>query len=172
MSISRIDLVNRHLPRTFRGYDIAETDRLLQDLSDALGKASDEKVALTARVAELENKLMEHRRREGAMQQALVASQRMGEQLRAAAQKEAQLILEKAHTKAEGFLHNAHVRLARTMEELAEAKKGKALFEAQLRNVIRDHLCLLDLNRQESTSLEAAQAKLAPVFPGSEKTGA
>ncbi len=165
MPISRIDLINRSLPRAFRGYDVEATDRLVQDLSDALARASDEKVALMTRLADCEAKIAAYTQREASVHQALASGQRMGEALRASAQKEAMLILEKARIRADGLVQNANVRLARILEEVAEAQKAKVRFEAHLKRVIQDHLRLLELNRQESASLEDAHAKLAPDQP-------
>lgn len=158
--MNRIDLINRAIPRAFLGYDRVQVDRLMQDLSDALGKATEEKIALSARLREIETRYAEMKERETAMQEALVATKRMGDDIRAAAQKEAQLILETARLKADGLLQNANARLTRVMEEAAEAKKNKTLFEMKLRAIIDDHLRLLDMNRQESASLEAAAKKL------------
>ncbi len=160
MEHSRIDLISQTLPRSFRGYSCLEVDRLLQDLSDALSRMSEEKVSLAKRAAQLEEALAQHRQREVALQEALVAAQRAGESMKTAAQKEAQLILDTANNRAESLLSNAVLRLARLMEEVAEAKKAKAQFELKLRSVIEGHLRLMELDRQESASLEAATAKL------------
>ena len=160
--MNRIDLINRAIPRRLFGYDRVQVDRLMQDLSDALARMTDEKVALSSKVKELENRITELKEHESALQSALVSPRQTGDDIRAAAQKEAQLILETARVKADGLLQNANARLARIMEEAAEAKKAKVRFEMQLKAVIADHLRLLDLNRQESASLEAATKKLAP----------
>ena len=161
MFASPIDRVNCSLSRAFRGYDVKQTDRLVQDLADALTKARDEKVTLISRLAELETKLVEYKQREASIQQTLIASQRMGEELRVAAQKEARITLEKARLKADELLQNAQIRLARILEEMAQAQKAKVCFETQLKNVIQDHLRLLDLNRQQSASLDVATTRLA-----------
>lgn len=158
--MKRIDLGNRSIPRALFGYDRVQVDRLMQDLSDALGRITEEKVALSARVKVLESGLAEARERETALKDALSATSGASETIRSAAQKEAQLILETARLKADGMVQNANARLVRLMEEAADAKKTKALFEMKLRAVIDDHLRLLSLNRQESASLEAAAHKL------------
>lgn len=149
-------MINRGLSKAFRGYSCAEVDRLLQDLSDALARATDEKMALAARLAEAEERLKEHREREAALQDALVASRRMSDDIRAAAQKEAQLILDTARVKADALVQNAHVRLARIMEEIVAAKKTKVQFEMKLKAVIEGHLRLLDMERRETAALEAS----------------
>lgn len=175
--MKRIDLGNRSIPRALFGYDRVQVDRLMQDLSDALGRITEEKVALSARVKALESDLAEARERETAMKEALSATSGVSEAIRSAAQKEAQLILETARLKADGMVRNAEARLARLMEEAADAKKTRVLFEMKLKAVIDDHLRLLSLNRQESASLEAAAQKLdgtglAAMSPPRAKDGA
>lgn len=161
MDSSRIDLVNRGLPRAFRGYSRPEVDRLLQDLSDALARTTDDKVTLAAKLADAEERLKEFKARETALQDALVAGRRMSEDIRASAQKEAQLVLDTARVKAEALLQNANVRLARVLEEIEDAKKAKIQFEMKLKAVIEGHLRLLELERQETEALEDGLAKAA-----------
>lgn len=158
MAVSRIDILNHSLPRAFRGYATVEVDRLLQDASDALARQSDEKVALLNRVAQLEASLADHLQREAAMREALVAAQRMGEDIRAQAQKEAQLILEAARAKAENILNQGNMRLARIMEDINEAQKLKARFEMKVRAIAEHHLKLLDMEKQEEERLASQVA--------------
>lgn len=163
--MNRIDLARPPIPKALFGYDRVRVDRLVQDLSDALARMTEEKVLLSARVKELEISLEAVKSRETVLQESLAAARGVGETIRAAAQKEAQLILETARLKADGMLQNANARLARIMEEAADAKKNKALFEMKLKAVIDDHLRLLTLNRRESESLEAATQKLHGTGP-------
>lgn len=158
--MKRIDLGNRSIPRALFGYDRTQIDRLMQDLSDALGRVTEEKITLSARVKELESALAEAKEREAALKDALSATSCAGDVIRSAARKEAELILETARLKADRMVQNADARLARLVEEAADAKKTKALFEMKLKAVIDDHLRLLTLNRQESASLEAAARKM------------
>ena len=176
--MNRIDLINRAIPRSIFGYDCTQVDHLMQDLSDALGRVTDEKRQMSIKLQDLETQLTELKERESAMQEAIMATRRMGDDIRTVAQKEAQLILETARVKADALLQNANVRLARLMEEAADAKKARTLFEMKLRAVIDDHLRLLDLNRQQSASLETATKKLAgehdvtpaPIDPSMERS--
>jgi cell division initiation protein len=161
MAISRIDILNHALPRAFRGYSTVEVDRLLQDASDSLARLSDEKVALMNRVARLEAGLAEHLQREASMREALIATQRMSEDMRAQAQKEAQLILEAARTKAESLVNQGVMRLARLLEERAEARKLKARFEMKVRTVAEHHLKLLDMEKLEEEELAQEARRIA-----------
>jgi len=134
----------------------------MQDMSDALAKSTDEKMAFASRIKELETILAEYKEREKTLQEALITTRNMGADLRAAAQKEAQLILETARIKAEGLLQNANIRLARLMEEIAGAEKNKARLEMKLRNTIEEHVRLLDMEKEAGKRMEEALQKTLP----------
>lgn len=155
MSVSRIDILNHTLPRAFRGYATTEVDRMLQDAADALARLGDEKVALQNRVAQLEASLADHLKREEAMRETLVSARRISEDMRAQAQKEAQLILDAARAKAESMLHQGNTRLAGILEEISEARKLKARFETKVRVIAEQHLRLLDMEKEEDERLAA-----------------
>ncbi len=165
MYTGRIEFMNHALPRALFGYSRPHVDSLLQDLSASLARLSEEKLDLAKRAGRLEEALAEYRQREIALREALIATRRTSEDIKAAAQKEAQLVLDTANSRAESLLNNANLRLARVMEEAAEAQKAKARFELKLRSVIEGHLRLMELDRQESASLDAAVAKLAKQGP-------
>lgn len=167
MAVSRIDLLNHTFSRSFRGYAPQEVERLLQDLADTLGRLGDEKVALSGRVAQLEARLAEYQQREVALRDIMVSSQRMSEDMKAAAQQEAQLILEAARAKAESLVNQGNMRLARILEDVSNSRKLKMQFALKLKSVIEGHLQLLDLEREEDAKLEQEAAQIGASVHGS-----
>ena len=160
MTVNRIDLLNRSFARALRGYDPEEVDNFLQDAADTMAQLGDERVRLGNRVTQLEARLSEYAERENVLREALLSSQRMSEDMKAAAQKEAQLIIESAHNRAESLINQANMRLARILEEISEARKLKAQFEFKVRSVIEGHLKLLELGQLEDARVESATAAL------------
>lgn len=160
MAVNRIDLLNHSFSRALRGYDPREVDTLLQEVADTLGRLGDERVRLTNLVTTLEERLSEQMERESALRETLLASQRMTEELKQSAQKEAQLILESAQNRAENLTNQANLRLARILDEISEARKLKAQFEFKVRSVIEGHLRLLELGQMEDVTMERATAAL------------
>ena len=160
MAVNRIDLLNHTFSRALRGYDPEEVDNYLQDVADTLAQLGDERVRLANHVARLEERLAEYTEREGALHETLMASQRMMDDLKLSAQKEAQLIIESAQNRAENLTNQANLRLARILDEISEARKLKAQFEFKVRSVIEGHLRLLELGQMEDTRMERATAAL------------
>jgi cell division initiation protein len=156
MAVNRIDLLNHTFSRVLRGYSPEEVDSFLQDAADSMARLGDERVRLGNRVAQLEKRLAEYVERENALRETLLVSQRMTDDMKAAAQKEAQLVIESAHNRAESITHQANLRLARILDEISEARKLKAQFEFKVRSVIEGHLKLLELGQMEDARMERA----------------
>lgn len=161
MSVNRIDLLNHTFSRVLRGYDPEEVDSYLQDIADAMARLGDERVRLGNQVAQLEERLAGHEERESALRETLLASQRMMEEIKSSAQKEAQLIIDSAQNRAENLTNQANLRLARILDEISEARKLKAQFEFKVRSVIEGHLKLLELGQMEDPRMERATAALS-----------
>ena len=161
MAVNRIDLLNHTFSRVLRGYDPEEVDSYLQDIADTMAQLGDERVRLANVVAQLEERLAEYGKRETALQETLRASQRMMEEIKLSSQKEAQLIIDSAQSRAENLTNQANLRLARILDEISEARKLKAQFEFKVRSVIEGHLKLLELGQMEDARMERAAAALA-----------
>jgi cell division initiation protein len=160
MSVNRIDLLNHTFSRVLRGYDPEEVDTYLQDIADTMAQLGDERVRLTNQVAHLEERLATYMERENSLRETLLVSQRMMEEIKSSAQKEAQLILDAAQNRAENLTNQANLRLARILDEISEARKLKAQFEFKVRSVIEGHLKLLELGQMEDARMERATAAL------------
>lgn len=156
----RIDLLNHQFSRSLRGYNPEEVEAFLQDIADTMAKMSDEKVKLTNKIAKLEKQVKIFAQREASMRETLVASQKMADNIKSQAQKEAMLIIEAAQTKSENLTTQANIRLAKILEEISEARRLKAQFEFKVRSVIESHLKLLELGQLEDERLEELSAQL------------
>lgn len=169
--MQRIDLLNPKFSKSLRGYTPEEVDEFLQDVADSMARMGDERVRLVNHITRLEDKLKEFVERETALRDTLMATQRMSEDLKTQAQKEAQLVIEAAHTKAESLTNQANIRLAKVLGEISEARKLKAQFEFKVRSVIEGHLKLLELGQIEDARLEKATTQLSPYNGNKSKDG-
>jgi len=160
MNLSKIDLLNKRFSRRFRGYCRMEVDQLLQEAAEAVGALSEDKKELHRRIADLETGLAEHKQREETLRDTLVTTQRMIDDLKANARREAQIIIDEAQAKAEAILNRAHLRLAQIHEDIAELKRQRTQFEVKLRSLLDAHLRMLEMENQEQEQLEALESKL------------
>jgi len=160
VTVSKIDILNREFSRRMRGYDRAEVDAFMTEAAETVGEMTERIAGLEETVATLENALDEHKSREQTLRDTLVTTQKMIEDLKANAQKEAQLILDAANAKAENMLNQAHLRLAQIHDDISELKKQRTQFEVKLRSILESHLKLLEQDKEEQAALEEAESKL------------
>jgi cell division initiation protein len=158
--LTKIDILNREFGRTFRGYDRAEVDQAVQEAAEAIGSLTEERNDLKARVEDLEKALAEHKSREETLRATLVTTQKMIDDMKATAQKEAQLIVDAANSKADNMLNQAHMRLAQIHEDISELKKQRTQFEVKLRSILDAHMSLLEMDKEEREALEESEDKL------------
>lgn len=160
MSVTKIDVLNKIFGRSLRGYTCTEVDAFLQDVAESLGILAEEKEALAGRVERLEEQLEEHKGREQTLRDTLMTTQRMIDDMKANAQKEAQLIIDAANSKAESMVQQSHQRLAQLHGDISELKKQRTQFEIKLRSILEAHLRMLEADKEEQQELDAAESKL------------
>lgn len=161
MSVSRIDILNQKFTRSLRGYDATEVDRYMLDMADTIGRLSEDRSGLEARVTELEARLRDYKDRENALRDTLLTAQKVTDELKATAQREAQLIIDAAYSKAENLINQGHQRLAKIHEEINASKKMRAQFEMKVQAVINSHQQLIEMSRKEEEQYDTMEKKVA-----------
>ena len=160
MKLTKIDLLNKRFPKRLRGYCREEVDALMTEAAETIGELAEDKKELKRRLVDMHARLEEHKQREQTLRDTLMTTQKMVEDLKANAHKEAQLIIDEAQAKAEAILHRAHLRLAQLHEDITELKRQRTQFEVKLRSLIEAHIRLLDMENQEQEQLESLESKL------------
>ena len=160
MSLSKIDLLNKKFSKSLFGYSKSEVDQLMVELADVLGASADEKKQLQKRVSRRESTIAEFRQREETLRDTLMTTQRMVDDLKATARKEAELIINEAHSRAEVILQQAHNRLAQIHEDINELKRQRTRFEVELKALLESHLKTLEIGDPEVEKVEAIESKL------------
>ncbi|EPR42176.1 DivIVA domain-containing protein [Desulfovibrio sp. X2] len=158
--LTKIDIDNKTFSRRFRGYDKREVDAFLQEVSEVLGETADQRQRLQETVERLEGLLDEHKQREQTLRDTLMTTQKMIDQLKANARKEAQLIVDEAQGKAEEILNQAHLRLAQIHNDIVELKRQRTQFEVKLKSLLDAHQKLLELESREQEEIDSVESKL------------
>ncbi len=144
----------------FRGFDVHEVDRFLEQVSDQME-------LMLRRIAELEDEVKRlklenkgFKEREETFKRAMLNSQKVLEQMKDNARKSAEVIIADAEVKAERMLNRAHNRLAQLHEDIAELKRQRMQLEVQIRSVLEAHTKLLELSKEGMDALDEEDNKL------------
>lgn len=161
MTVSKIDLLNKQFSRRMLGYSTTEVDQFMLELAEVLGSAADMQKGLRKKIKRLERAVKEYRQRDETLRDTLISTQKMVDDLKVSAGKEAQLIIDEARIKADAAVQNGHNRIAQLHEEIESLKRQRTQFEIQLKGLLNSHMEMIELsNDPEKEKTEELESKL------------
>jgi len=150
MKITPLDLRSHDFPRQLAGYAREEVDQFLRLVAEDYEAALRESEQQREQIARLEARLEELTAHEQILKDTLTMAQKLSEDLKRTAIKEAEVMVSEAEIKGEKVLDAAHRRAAKLAEDIREMKQLKGRLSASVRATIETHLGLL-----ESLAVEA-----------------
>lgn len=151
------------LNRSLRGYDIAEVDRLLEEVASDFGELVSERDDLRERVARLEKGLEEYNEIEHLMREALVSAQRTADDLRDRTQRECEELLTNARQEADRISGRATEERARAEQEIQTLRSQERELRASYRVLL--HAALDRLGEAAEGEAAAAPTLLEALAP-------
>ena len=165
MNITPLDITQREFRRRLRGCDPAEVKAFLEGIADEMELLVKEAAVRDERIQKLEGQVATYQEREEALRKTLYSAQRLTEQLKETARREAEVIRKEAELQAEKLLEQAHRQVGELQAQIADLKRQKQQFEAKLRAALKIHLDLLE-GRGEKAAAPAAAKPDAPPESG------
>lgn len=161
MNLTPLDIQQQQFRVRFRGFDIHEVDRFLEQLSEAFTALQSENKDLREEMRRQKMETQGYKEREETFKRAMLNSQKVLEQMKENARKSAEVIIADAEVKAEKVLNRAHNRLSQLHEDIAELKRQRMQIEVQIRSIIESHSKLLEIGKESMEALDAADDKVA-----------
>lgn len=149
MELSPLEIPQREFGRKFRGLDPEEVQTFLEQVAEEMTRLVQEGGERAAQIQRLDAQVRSHQEREEALRNTLVTAQKMTEEIKANAKREAELLMKETELKAERLLEAAHRKLAQVQAEIAELKRQRDLFASKLRGLVKTHLELLDVEPEK-----------------------
>lgn len=144
MKLTPLDIRHKEFHRGMRGYADAEVDEFLDNVADAFERIYKENIDLGERLGAVQAQLDHFRGIEATLQRTLVSAQQNCEEQRAAAQKEAQLILRDAEVKARDTLSQAYSAKQSVEREIVLLRSTESDFRFKFRAVLEGYLKQLE----------------------------
>lgn len=146
MRITPIDIQQHQFRSRVMGYDKAEVDQFLEILAGEIERLFRQNQDLQEELARNRETLAEMREREATLKETLLTTQKVTDELKANARREAELLLADAEVRAERVMRSAEDRRRQLIEEIHEIKRQKIDFETSLRSLLEKHVRMLELN--------------------------
>ncbi len=156
MKITPIEVQQMEFRVRLRGYDRDEVDRFLEDLAKTLEGQNRDNADLRDKLAVVEGKLAELKQSEATLSKTMVSVQAMSDDLKQAAQRDAQLIIKEAELRASELVREARTELASTHREIMELRKQRMLVVERLRSTLQTFARVLDVEAEESDHADSA----------------
>ena len=160
MKTTPLDIQQQQFKVRFRGFDVQEVDRFLEQMAESFELLQRENEVALEEIRRIKLESQGYKEREETFKRAMLNSQKVMDQMKTNAQKSAELIIAGAEVKAEKILNKAHNRLAQLHEDMAELKRQRMQIEVQIRSVIETHAKLLDIGKEGMEAMDEEDSKL------------
>jgi cell division initiation protein len=131
--------------KMFGGLDSDDVDAYLQAVAGELEALIRENGELKERLNKNANQMAEMEAREVQLRETMLAAQRITEEMKANAQKEAHLLISEAELKGERVVADAEKRLIELNNQIQELKREKSMFESGFKALLDTYYKLLAL---------------------------
>ncbi|HBR17688.1 MAG: hypothetical protein A3G39_02495 [Deltaproteobacteria bacterium RIFCSPLOWO2_12_FULL_43_16] len=160
MKITPIEIKEHKFKRSALGYDKNEVNALLGVIAEAIEEATKQNNKLEDKIKDMTAKLAEHEEREKILRETITTAQRMVEDLKNNAKKEAELIVSEAKIQAEELVKKAHERVVKVQDEIYQLKKQRLEMQTSIRTILEHHANLLNMAGQEAAKGDVQDDKL------------
>jgi cell division initiation protein len=139
MKLTPLDIRHKEFKRGMRGYVDGEVDEFLDEIADEFERLFKENIELSERGEALQEKIDQYRNLEETLQNTLVAAQRSAEELRANAQKEAQLMLSEAELKARQMVNESYADKQAVEKQIVVLRSSEEDFRFKFRSLLEGY---------------------------------
>ncbi len=137
MRINPIDIRQQQFSvRMFRGLDASEVEAFLEDVAEDYESIMKENALLKEQLAALEERTRNLAEREKTLQETLVTTHRLAEEMKAASKREGQLVLREAELGAEKIMEESRAEEAKIHTEILALKRLRRQLVDDLRATV------------------------------------
>ena len=146
MNITPLDIQQQQFKgKMLGGLDPNDVDAFLQMVATEMESLIRENTELKEQAKKVALHLEEVSQREVSLRDTMLAAQRITEEMKANAQKEAHLLVSEAELRGERIVTEAENRLLQLNNQIHEVRRQKLQFEANLKSLLDAHLKMLTL---------------------------
>jgi cell division initiation protein len=149
MRITPIDIRQQHFAVRFRGFDPQEVDAFLEDVAEDYEALMRENGLLKEQLASLEERSRGVSDREKVLQDTLVMTQQMSEQIKENARREAEALVREAHAQRDRALQDIEADAGRVRADLSNLKRLRHELIENLKSTVESYQRLLETDLKD-----------------------
>jgi len=148
MKISPMDIQRHTFEVRFRGFDREEVRTFLNLLAEEIAALQRENEDQRRQNQNLEAHLAEHREREATLRNTLLTAQRVSEEIKENARKEAEVVLKQAEIQGDRLLELAQSRAHEVERSILDLHNQREVLRSDVRALIAQLTKILDLQEE------------------------
>jgi cell division initiation protein len=156
MRVTPLEIRQQQFPVRFRGLDPAEVDKFLELVASDMEELLRENARLKDGLVKKDQELQRMQRGEDELKKALMAIQQIREDWIGRAEKEAEHLLRESEAKAKQMVLEAERQLATLQQDVQALRRQRRDLIAQLRQILEQHLQLLQSIAGDEEELTAS----------------
>lgn len=144
VDLTPLDIRYQEFRQSLRGYSVAEVREYLGRISDKMSLIIEENERLRAQMRDLEAQLAGAREGEAELKRAVVAAERIAREIKAQAEREAEIIKRETESERQAALQEAVDQIKRMKADIDQARNERDLFLSQFRALLEGYLTSLE----------------------------
>ena len=155
MKLTPLDIQQQKFQVKFRGYDKQEVETFLEMISADVESLMQESNTVKVELQKCEAQLVDFRENERAIQQTIMTTQKISDDLKRNAQRESELIISEAkvaagkimndaRAQAEKIMGDSRIEVGNLTRELNDLKNRKMEYELSFKSLLESQLRLLE----------------------------
>ncbi|MDO8915150.1 MAG: DivIVA domain-containing protein [Coriobacteriia bacterium] len=140
MKLTPLDIHHKEFRLALRGYNQEEVDSFLDEVADEFERLFKENIDLSEKLDAANEKVRGYAEIEKTLHNTMLAAQRSSEEIKAKADKDAELLMRDAEIKAKELVQGALSEKQRTQSEFMRIKAAEDDFRLKFRAVLEDYM--------------------------------
>ncbi len=154
MKVTPLDIQQKRFHVAFRGYARNEVDEFLDLVRDEMESLVREVTGLREFRESYEERRKELAEKEETVKGTMLTTQKLSEELKENARKEAALILKDAEIRSQQIVNSSHQEKLKLEADMRELKRRRHLFLQDMKKVIQMHLEMVNFEEAEHESAD------------------
>lgn len=160
MKVTPLEIRSHGFKKSFKGYAVSEVEDLRDMAAEALEEAAKEIMALQEKLRDASERNREYAANENILRETITTAQRMVDDLKTNARKEAELVIAEARLQAEEIVRQAQSRASQVQDDIYRLRKQRKELEASIKAIIDYHSSVFLTEEEEARKADEETDKL------------
>lgn len=160
--ITAVEIQKREFPIGRKGYPPEAVRGFLNSVAEDFQALVRENSELETRLRRLEEENLEHRDRERILKETLLSAQRISEEMKSNARREAEVVLRQAELAGQQLTTEALQQSAKVERAIRDLKLQRANFRLKLRSMLEMFQTVLDFDEEEDEKTSSVSYLVRP----------